>query len=221
MTAIKQEMYFKTTESKMFQFKIEPKNTKYHIDLFDFLGIDLEKTENRKYLDVGCALGGLMKYFEANGFEVYGCDVSKYAISECSKIFRPKQLALADACEEIPFKEKFGIVTCFGVLGVIKKSRQLSFLKNCFDMLDSGGIFIATAPNAERPIFLRKLTGREKSYDNSRTVREWRLLMANFEWRSLSVEAIQRILLSKSIFGKNFFVKIPFGDPVVIVGIKK
>ncbi len=50
-----------------------------------FMIKDLPIKENSKILDFGCAKGFLVKAFRILGFEAYGADISKYAISKVPK----------------------------------------------------------------------------------------------------------------------------------------
>lgn len=215
-----EEAYFKTEEGRKAQVAADPKNVAYHADLFRFLRLDFGAIENRRYLDVGCARGALMRHFEALGFEAFGCDISRYGVEECLKHFPRGRVALADAADSIPLEGRFGVMTCLGVLGLVPLEKQEPLLRNCFDKLGDGGLFVATAPNAGRPSVARKITHMENSYKNARDREGWLSLARKLPWKSVSVDIVQKLPFANNIAGRNIFVKTRFGDPAVIVGKK-
>lgn len=64
-------------------------------------------------LDIGCAYGNFLKYAKKEGFTVYGCDISKYAVQ------RTSPFAKTNVCSITSLKyphETFDIVTVFDVI---------------------------------------------------------------------------------------------------------
>lgn len=211
------DAYFKTEKGIEAQKSVETMMLRYHEDLLDFLGIYLEDIHNQKYLDVGCARGLLLKSFHQKKFEVFGCDISKYAVDEATKLVPSAKVTLSDASESIPFNEKFGIITSFGVLGLIDRKKRISFLNNCFEALDKGGIFIATAPN--KNYYFSSL--RLSSFRNSLTASEWSEILKKFKWKNLEILTIQRIPIPFHLIRRCYFIKTRFGNPIVFYGVKE
>jgi len=184
-------------------------NARYNLDLLASEGIE----PKGKVLDVGCGFGLLLKRFQDAGAECYGTDISEYAINVCKK-YQGITFKVSD-CTEIPFDEKFDLITCFGVLGIVEKKKHLSFLRACEAHLKDNGILIATAPNYERPFFMDVLAGRKNLYHNARTAGLWNDLLL---WSGLSGKAYPVLRIPKSeTVGRNIFLRLGFGDPIVIV----
>lgn len=69
-----------------------------------------------KILDVGCAFGFFIKFLEKE-FDVYGVDISSYALKQAKKsISLPGNIKYCDINHGIPFAEKFDVITAFDVI---------------------------------------------------------------------------------------------------------
>lgn len=113
---------------------------------------DLRATLNRllKYaqtgrlLDVGCAFGYFMEH-ASQYFDVYGIDISHYAI-EKARERRLKKVRVHNVEEEFPFpKRYFDVVTCFEVIEHLYHPDRL--LKNIYRVLKTGGFLYISTPN--------------------------------------------------------------------------
>jgi len=99
-----------------------------------------------KILDVGCAFGYFLRFFDNNGFETYGIDVSTYALQQSKKITKAKTL-LCDIQAKLPFQDDFfDVITMFDVIEHLE--RPLDALKNVYRILRNYGVFFLSSPNA-------------------------------------------------------------------------
>lgn len=108
-----------------------------------------------KILDLGCGTGRHAIYFAEKGFEVYGFDLSSYAVRSAEERLKKKRLkaslAVVDMREKFPFKdETFDAIVSVRVihharLQVIKKT-----LAEIERILKEGGYFYIDVPSAPR-----------------------------------------------------------------------
>lgn len=212
---MKKDPYFDTPE-EIARYENREYVRPWFKGVFGLLDLDMNAS-GRSSLDVGCGFGYLAELFQENGWEAYGVDISPYAVKRAENIIPKERLAVADASKEMPFKRKFDVITCFGVLGfgselIVSKEK---LVEKCFEKLADGGVFIASAPNAQRPIILRKMLGRmETFYRNAATARDWMRFLSGFAWEPRAI-CIQRLPLP-SIKGRYTFVKTGLGDPIVL-----
>jgi ubiquinone/menaquinone biosynthesis C-methylase UbiE len=76
----------------------------------------LSPETQKKYLDVGCGLGLLLKLMVCKGLSVYGVDISEEAV-KISRTYCPEATIFQANAENLPFKDKeFNYITCIGSL---------------------------------------------------------------------------------------------------------
>lgn len=98
-----------------------------------------------RLLDVGCALGYFAKHMENRGFDVYGIDISEYAIETCRKTFKKNNFFAHNAENKLPFpKNYFDAITALDVLEHTKKPNIV--LKNLVSVLKDDGILLLSLP---------------------------------------------------------------------------
>lgn len=108
-----------------------------------------------KILDVGCALGFFMEEAYEFGYDPYGIDVSKYAISVASKKF-PKKVFCGDL-KKAKFKSNFfDGVTLFQTIEHL--DNPLETIKEAGRILKKRGYLVIATPNHN--CFLRKILGK-------------------------------------------------------------
>lgn len=84
-----------------------------------------------KVLDIGCGKGYLVKELSLalNSKNIYGLDISRYAINKSPKIIR-KNLKIFDARKKIDFNKKFDLVISINLIHNFELKDVFSFLKN-------------------------------------------------------------------------------------------
>ena len=133
---------YDTPNTESYVFRIYGRIIKHQ---FGYEGINREKL-----LDFGCGAGGNTKFFANKGFDVYGVDQSKIDIERCKERIPEKknQIKLISPIS----KEnddwfngvKFKIITSWQTLYYLSNSDLEKRLKSLYEMLETGGIFIAT-----------------------------------------------------------------------------
>ncbi len=224
-----EDAYFNTQERIDAYEAGEPRNAKYNLDLLASYGITPIMMAGRNVLDLGCGWGLLLKRFQDAGALCFGSDVSALSVSRCRERFPGISVEQAD-CTKNPFGKKFSLVMSFGVLGLVARERHAAFLANAMDSLEAGGLLFATAPNAARSGLLDAISGKKRSasYDNARTVGEWKGLLekaglAVSDGRNIGarVSTVLRLPKSELLVGRNVFIRAgTHGDPIVIYARK-
>jgi len=92
-----------------------------------------------KLLDIGCATGLFMLRAEAVGFDVYGVDVSEYAVSIARQRFGTRVIKSSVEKANYP-KEYFDVVTMFDVIEHLKDPRIV--LKKVRTLMKDNGILV-------------------------------------------------------------------------------
>ncbi|MBD3164858.1 methyltransferase domain-containing protein [Candidatus Woesearchaeota archaeon] len=105
----------------------------------------LKKYNVKKILDVGCGMGRHLLILKNEGFEVYGCDISKKAIKSSSEIIDKKRLKLSDM-SNLEYKDNsFDCIISIAVIQHGKISKIKKAISEIFRILKKGGvIFINT-----------------------------------------------------------------------------
>lgn len=143
---------------------------------------------NKKALDVGCGLGYIPKFLKNLGYSVAGFDVSKYAITKAKELLPDCQFITHNIQESFPFTSRFNLITCFEVLEHLEK--PIDAIANCYNALDSRGIFIATTPNKYCPIRILK-RDTDATHISIKSIRAWTDIFEQFNWVSLKILCIQ------------------------------
>lgn len=114
-----------------------------------------EYKKEGKLLDVGCATGFFLSEAEKAGFEVYGIDITKYAVDYCRK--QGLKNVFRGTLESVRLsKGKFDVIVALEVLEHLQDPKE--FLVKAFQLLAKGGILLVCVPN--RKSLIARLMGR-------------------------------------------------------------
>lgn len=117
---------------------------------------------NGKFLDVGCAFGLLLNEVSPYFDDLYGCDISEYAISKAKARVRNADLKVVDISRQLPYPDEyFDFVTALDVLEHTEDLER-SF-SNIVNKVKKGGYIFISMPIDAWP---RKLFG---FYDKDKT----------------------------------------------------
>lgn len=112
-----------------------------------------------KLLDVGCATGLFMLEAKGNGFDVYGVDVSDYAVKIAKSRFGRK--VKNSSIEQVSYKSgSFDVITLFDVIEHLKDPIQV--LKKLGYYLKDDGIIVINTGDADS--LLAKIQGKDWHY---------------------------------------------------------
>lgn len=117
-------------------------------------------SEVKRFLDVGCAFGGLMKVAEENGYISYGVEVSPYAEEYLKKRFGEDRIFFG-SIEDINLPEDF-----FSVVTLIEVIEHLidpvKAIENVFKGMKQNGVLLIQTANIDG--FQAKLYGKKYHY---------------------------------------------------------
>jgi len=115
---------------------------------FDDIFKETTKYRNSgRVLDIGCAYGYLLKRFEKN-FDLYGLDVSEYAIEKARKKIPGANLLVRDIEKKLPYPDNyFDIILMIDILEHIRKEKHFEILAEVRRCLKGGGVLYVSTPN--------------------------------------------------------------------------
>lgn len=112
--------------------------------------------EHDKILDVGCALGVLLSMLDKDGFETYGVDISRFAISEAKKRTKAA-LQIFDVNQNFSYQDNsFAAVFAIDIIEHLESPAR--FLLETKRVLKKGGYLFIHTPNINS--FFEKIFGK-------------------------------------------------------------
>ncbi len=204
------DAYFKNWYIK---YHSERKN--YIKKLFSIIERDIEL--KGKLLDVGCGTGILLEVAKEKGCEVYGQDISPFAVTHC----RNKGFDVYDKpLPELNLPENsFDIITMFDVIAHFKD--PVSYIKTVAKILKQGGYLIIKTPYHSPLLFflsnLLSFTGK------SRALLHIPAQIFHFNYQSLNLllsnnnlKLINSIIIDDfSLLDKPIFLRIISGKSLI------
>lgn len=101
------------------------------------------KNYGRTFLEVGCGTGIVLAAMRKLGFTVTGLDVNGTALTY-ARVSCPDARLIRKSLYSFRSSVRFGTVGAFDVLE--HQSRDVLFLKRCWDLLEEGGTLFLTVP---------------------------------------------------------------------------
>ncbi len=152
---------------------------------FNYLNkfINLENGNNRKVLEIGCAMGVFCSILKEHNFDVYAGDVSFYAIEHARKLWPGIKFYRFDIQEGIPINEQFDIIFSFEVLEHLENPEKA--LRNIYDKLSPNGILICSTP----PPYKRFL--EIKGHINVKSKQEWQEILEKVGFQKDNIKVKQ------------------------------
>ncbi len=113
--------------------------------------------DNRRLLDVGCAMGVLLVEAKKFSFAPVGLDISRDAIKYCrAQGLNAYKGSLGGNKSDLPKNLSFDVVTAFEIIE--HESDPVRMLKEIYKLLAPGGLVVVTTPNCDS--WWRVLMGR-------------------------------------------------------------
>ena len=192
----------------------ESQNRRFFLEVInwgsDVGNINFLNGKKKTALVVGCGCGFETDILSKLGYDVYGFDISKFAIKYANDRFKKPEFIICDTQNGLPFKSDFfDLVICFEVLEHLHY--PLNALSEMFRV--GNNAFLCTSPNriVEKTIktIFRDL---DETHINSKTKKEWlniikQYLNPNF----IKIESFMDSTLSinnKLLFFNSF--KVPY-----------
>ncbi|MCM8805035.1 MAG: class I SAM-dependent methyltransferase [Candidatus Omnitrophica bacterium] len=121
--------YLKIYEQRKNYFKIFFNNIKNYIP------------KTGKLLDIGCGIGIFLDLMKEKNYDVYGIDISEFAINFCKK----RGFTVYKSFNELNFSEKtFDLITLLDVIAHLKN--PIDYLQKCKKLLKRNGILVIKTP---------------------------------------------------------------------------
>jgi len=129
------------------------------------------KNPKSTLIDFGCGEGSAVNFFNQNGFDAYGLDISSSNIDQAKKSFPEissnffrvplDSFDINDLCEIIKLENKVDVITSIQALYYLPKQQFNHLLNLAHNSLKTGGVFYATMMSEQEELF----------YDNSKIVK--------------------------------------------------
>ena len=143
-------------------------------------------THHKTLLDIGCAYGHFLNKLKKY-YDVYGMDVSNYAIKiACNRVHC--QCKQGDLEIEIPFNQKFDIVTAISVLEHLSNPEKA--IKNIRSALNNEGLFcfeIPTISNKRSEFIYNLFFAKDETHVFIRSVDEINNLVQSCGFKKLAI----------------------------------
>jgi len=164
----------------------------------------LKYKKKGKLLDIGCAFGYFASYARKKGFDVYGVDISKYAIEEFVKKLDKNKFFVSNAAKKLPFKNSyFDVVTAFDVIEHVKSYEKA--IKNICKVLRKDGFLFLSMPIQVKGFLKFILADKDITHVSILTEGEIKKLL---ERNGLEIQEIKYYYLWIPIFFRKFATSI-------------
>ncbi|RMF44668.1 MAG: class I SAM-dependent methyltransferase [Anaerolineae bacterium] len=136
-----------------------------------------QQIRGARILEIGCAYGYYLKALHEAGNEVFGLDISSYAIQRAREEFLPQRaehLVCQSADEPYPFPDAhFDFIYSLDTIEHLPRPEVM--LAECARTLRPGGVLYVVTPNKKSDVWVRPLYGpdRDASHINIRTAEGW------------------------------------------------
>jgi len=110
-----------------------------------FIKNEIEKIKTcGNFLEIGFGDGNLIKFLK-DKFDVFGIDISEFAVQQIQKSYNPEHFRICDVSAQIPpFPEKFDVICAANLIEHLENPRFA--LENIFKSLNESGIFVLYLP---------------------------------------------------------------------------
>ncbi|MEO6955840.1 MAG: class I SAM-dependent methyltransferase [Antricoccus sp.] len=123
----------------------------------------LQRVPGGALLDVGCGIGMFLQTMAAD-FQLYGIDISSFAIKTCAKRLPDAQLAVGSLIDGLPFDRDFDVISAINVMEHLEDPAAAA--RAVRSRLRVGGLFVTHLPTIGNRVQARFYRG---SYDQDPT----------------------------------------------------
>ncbi len=177
-------------------------------------------TRHRKWVDIGCGRGDLLKLGMADFELAIGCDVSNGMLNACAGV----QVRRQESEDKLPFTDRFAdLATAVCVYHHVPLAKRAELTREAARILKPGGCFCIIEHNPANPI-TRAIVKRSPVDVDARLLaatETCRLL----EEQNLRIKAVQHFLfLPEFLYRRvgsleNYLTRLPFGGQYAVMAI--
>jgi SAM-dependent methyltransferase len=109
----------------------------------------LSRVDGGRLLDVGCGIGAFLESMQ-DEFELWGLDLSEYAISRCHDLLPAATLGAGSLSEGIPWEVTYDAITAINVFEHLSEPRRAAQVLRRH--VRPGGLLIAHLPTIGNPV---------------------------------------------------------------------
>lgn len=144
--------------------------------------IKLADGNNRKVLEIGCAIGGFASILQEHNFNVYASDFSTYVLEHAKKLWPNITFLQLDIQKEIGIQEQFDYIFAFEVIEHLENPQQA--IANMRQKLSPNGVLICSTP----PPYQKFVD--IKGHINIKNAPEWQKILeqAGFRKENIQIE---------------------------------
>ena len=153
--------YYRISKNDSIGYRDYEADRRYHIANFKKLLDSIESfKEGGRLLDVGCAVGFLLEEAKAQGWDVYGAEMSFYAVNKA----REKGLnVFAGDITDTGFENNFfDVITCLGTIEHLPN--PVAAIRKISRILKDDGLFVLSTPDAGGLIGGRRFQYKPKEH---------------------------------------------------------
>ncbi|MCM8762739.1 MAG: class I SAM-dependent methyltransferase, partial [Candidatus Omnitrophica bacterium] len=185
------EIIYSESYFQKWYIKYYKERKRYLEELFSLCEKSLDRKGN--LLDVGCGIGILLDVAKEKGWEVYGQDISLFAVNYCrSKGYNIYDKPLPEL--NLP-NNSFDVITIFDVLAHLKD--PVSYINTCAKLLKLGGYLVIKTPYHSPLLFF--IAGILSFTGKSRSLLHIPAQIFHFNPQSLRIILIDDFILLKTI----------------------
>jgi len=146
--------------------------------------VDLKNGNQKKVLEIGCAIGGFSSILQKHNFDVHASDFSEYALEHAKRLWPKMKFYQVDVAQDISIDEKFHFIFSFEVLEHLENPEKA--LQNMYNKLKPDGVLICSTPPPYEKFM--NVTG----HVNVLRAEEWHKLLerAGFSKESIKIKQV-------------------------------
>ncbi len=164
-------------------------------------GLSLINGCGKVALDIGCAYGFIVELLNDLGYEAYGIDISKFAVT------KGRNTILSDA-EHMPFKgSSFDLITCFETIEHLHNPELM--LNDVYQILKPNGVFLFSTPTPGPFSAIIHILSCKPSFlhPSIKSIHQWIKALNSFSFKVVAVESYLLLPIPSTLLKKYFTIK--------------
>ncbi len=169
---------------------------------------DISDGRGKRALEIGSAIGGAANILKDWGYDVWGADISSYAMERATTLSPDIRFSVLDIQKPIPFRERFDLIVSFEVVEHLQHPERA--LENMYNALDDGGTVVISTP------YPHPWNYRDPTHINVRHPSEWIDMMGTAGFVDMQYHAYSMLPFFYKIH-PSFHISLPFMIPLSFI----